>query len=349
MKTRAAILWQLNKPLIIDDVQIPALKRGQILVKIYYSGLCRAQYNEMIGLKGPDRFLPHLLGHEASGVIVEIGAGVRKVKNGDYVCLSWIKGLGLDGINSAYLWRGHSVNAGAVTTFSDFAVVSENRVTRIPKAIPPKLAAIVGCAIVTGCGIMDNTLSVLRGSSLAVFGAGGIGSSVILGARRRGCKNIIAVDIGPAKLKFAKRVGATHTIDGTRKDVLKDIFAITGQGVDYAVDASGNKVAMETAFSSIKTKGGVCVIAGNLSKEEKISFHPFDLIQGKRIMGTWGGESKPDQDIPRYVRAYLRGTLPMDVLITHEYALENINQAFGVLVKGQAGRIVIKMNNSPLK
>jgi S-(hydroxymethyl)glutathione dehydrogenase/alcohol dehydrogenase len=216
MKTRAAILWQSNKPLIVDEVEIPALKRGQVLVRILYSGICRAQYNEMIALKGPDKFLPHLLGHEASGFVVDTGAGVTKVKGGDYVCLSWIKSKGLDALNSQYKWGKRIVNAGAVTTFSDHTVASENRVVKISKTFPADSAAIVGCAIATGCGIMNNTLHAARKSSVAVFGVGGIGLSVIMGAQRRGCTPIIAVDISDTKLKFARRMGATHLINASK-------------------------------------------------------------------------------------------------------------------------------------
>ena len=158
MKTKAAILYELNKPLVIDDVEIPELKRGQVLAKILYSGVCRAQYNEIIGLKGPDKFLPHMLGHEASAIIDEVGEGITKVKKGDYVALSWIKGDGLDGINSQYKRGTQVINAGGVTTFSEYAVVSENRVTKISKRINPEAASIIGCAVATGCGIIENTL-----------------------------------------------------------------------------------------------------------------------------------------------------------------------------------------------
>lgn len=342
MKTRAAILWQTHKPLVIEQVEIPRLKRGQLLVKILYSGVCRAQYNEMIGLKGPDKFLPHLLGHEASGFVVDTASGVSKVKRDDYVCLSWIKGQGLDALNSQYKLGSHIINAGAVTTFSDYAVVSENRVIKIPKTAPADIAAITGCAVATGCGIINNTLNAIKKSSVVVFGVGGVGLSVILGARHRGCSTIIAVDVLDSKLKFAKRSGATHLINASRSSVLKSISAILPQGADYAVDASGNKTAMENAFASIKTTG-VCVIAGNLGKDERIELHPFELIKGKRILGTWGGETRPDRDIPAYLKAYSRGVLPINKMITHRFPLEDINKAFEVLVKGEAGRIIIKM------
>jgi len=346
MKTRAAILWQLHKPLVIDEVEIPALKQGQVLVKIHYSGVCRAQYNEMIGLKGPDKFLPHLLGHEASGVVVDTAKGVAKIRKNDYVALSWIKSRGLDALNTQYKLGKHLINAGAVTTFSDYAVVSENRVIKIHPTSPMEVAAIVGCAIATGCGIINNTLNADKNASVIVFGAGGIGLSVILGARHRGCSTIIAVDVLDSKLKFAKRMGATHLINASKSPVLKSIAAILPLGADYAVDASGHKTAMENAFASIKEKG-VCVIAGNLGKDEKIEIHPFELIKGKRIIGTWGGETQPDRDIPAYLKAYAQGQLPIDRLITHRFALEDINKAFEILVKGEAGRIILKMDCHP--
>jgi len=345
MKTRAAILWQLHKPLVIDEVEVPALKRGQVLVQVLYSGICRAQYNEMTGLKGPDKFLPHLLGHEASGIVVDTGAGITKVKKGDYVCLSWIKGAGLDAFNSRYKLNGRLINAGAVTTFSDYTIASENRVTKIPKSVPAKAAAILGCAVLTGCGIMENTVAAKQGSSTAVFGVGGVGLSVILGARRRGCATIIAIDTEEKKLCLAKRLGATHTLNAKSRDLLAKISKLAPLGLDYAVDASGSRQAMENAFAAVKEKGGVCVIAGNLGKDEKIQLHPFELIKGKRIVGTWGGETYPDRDIPKYLRAFTRGILPFDRMITHCFDLQDINKAFHALTRGEAGRIIVKTSH----
>ncbi len=275
---------------------------------------------------------------------MDIGRDITKVKKGDYVCLSWIKGRGLDGMNTRYRLGRRVINAGAVTTFSDYAVVSENRLTKIPKAMPADIASIIGCAVVTGCGIIQNTLSARKGDSVAVFGVGGVGLSVVLGAKRRGCGPIIAVDIADPKLRFAKTLGATHGINAARSSVLKEVLAIAPGGVHFAVDASGSKTAMETAFACVKDNGGTCVVAGNLSKDEKIELHPFDLIKGKRIRGTWGGETDPDTDIPRYACAFLQGQMPIDKLITHRFGLEDVNKAFDVLVKGKAGRIVLAMD-----
>ncbi len=342
MKTKAAILYKLNSPLVIEEVEIPRLKRGQVLVKILCTGVCRAQYNEIIGLKGPDRYLPHMLGHEGSAIVEDIGPGVTKVKKGDYVILSWIKGDGLDAFRTAYKKNGRVINAGAVTTFSEYSVVSENRVTKITKKIPADVAAVIGCAIATGAGIVNNTLKVKTGSSIAVFGVGGIGLSAILAARQKKCSKIIAVDVSEKKLKFAKKLGATHGINAALGDVASKIKEIVPGGVDNAVDASGARRAMEGAFAAINYSGTL-VIAGNLARNEKISLHPFELIKGKKILGTWGGETIPQRDFPKYVNAYCSGQLPLHKLITHRMKLEEINQAFSLLKKGGAGRIIIDL------
>lgn len=338
MKTKAAILSELNKPLIVTEVEVPKLKEGQILVKIRASGICRAQYNETIGLKGHDKFLPHLLGHEASGEVIEVGCEVKKVKSGDFVVLTWIKGKGREGISSQYKFGNKVVNAGAVTTFQEYSVVSENRVVKIPAGIPAIIAALLGCAIPTGCGIVDKTLAVKRGSTLAVFGVGGVGGSAILGAKLSGCRKIIAVDISRDKLQFAKFLGATHTVDFRTRKASSTILS----DLDYAIEASGVKEAMEAAFESLYDQGKL-VIAGNLKKGEKISITPFDLIKGKRILGTWGGEAKPDEDIPYYAKQYLMGKLPIEKLVTRKFRLEQINDALELMGKNKVlGRTVIE-------
>lgn len=343
MRTKAAILYKLHAPLVIETVDIPPLRKGQILVKILATGICRAQYNEIIGLKGPDRFLPHMLGHEAAGLVQKIGRSVTKVQKGDYVILSWIKGNGLEAGGTQYQMNNRWINAGAVTTFSEYSVVSENRVTKISRRIPPDKAAVIGCAIATGAGIVNNTLKVREGSSIAIFGIGGIGASAILAAQMRGCQKIIAVDVREKKFDFARRLGATDVVDANSIDPLEQIRGLVDGGVDYAIDASGKKTAMELAFEAMNDQGTL-VIAGNLGKDEKISLHPFELIKGKRILGTWGGETVPQRDFPRNVRAYLQGRLKLDKLITHRLKLDDINQAFGLLEQGDAGRIIIEMD-----
>ena len=347
MKTKAAVLVEVNKPLQIEELIIPALKPGQALVKVVYSGVCHSQLNEIHGLKGEDKYLPHTLGHEGAGIVEAIGAEVEKVKPGDHVVLTWIKGHGMDVPSTTYQRSdGSPVNSGAISTFMEYAVISENRLVAIPTAMPFREASLLGCAIPTGAGIIMNTARIKPGNSVAVFGIGGIGLSAILAAELMNSAIIIAVDIYDHKLEGAKQIGATHLINASQQDPLATIMDIThGCGVDYTIEAAGNREAMETAFKSVRDNGGLCVLAGNLPHGERISLDPFDLIKGKRIIGTWGGETKPDRDIPLYVNLYLSGKLKLEKLVTHKYLLDDINQAFTALQQGKVGRGLIEMDD----
>ena len=334
-KTKAAILYELNKPLKIEELKLPRLEHGQVLVKVMASGVCHSQLNEIEGKKGPDKYLPHLLGHEGAGVVEEISDGVTKVKPGDHVVLTWIKGRGLDRPSSTYLDGDTVINSGAISTFSEFTVVSENRVVPISRDMPFDNAALLGCAVPTGAGIVFNTIKPKSGSSIAVFGVGGIGASALIAAKTAGCGIIIAVDIHEFKLQAAKKMGASVMINAAKDDVTSAIMDLTGgQGIDYAIEAAGLKQTMEQAFVSVKDNGGLLVIAGNLSQGQKISIDPFDLIKGKRIIGSWGGQTLPDEDIPKYVNLYLEEKLKIDELITHRFSLDEINDAFRALKTG---------------
>jgi S-(hydroxymethyl)glutathione dehydrogenase/alcohol dehydrogenase len=183
-----------------------------------------------------------------------------------------------------------------------------------------------------------------EGSRIAIFGAGGIGLSAILGAAMRKAGMIIAVDIFDPKLEQAKDLGATHTINARKQDALAEIMALTGKkGADFVIESAGKKETMEQAFKAVRDGGGLCVLAGNLPYGEKIAIDPMDLIRGKRIMGTWGGETQPDRDIPEYVKYYLSGQLKLDRLLTHTYKLEDINRALDDLENGKIGRALIDM------
>ncbi|MCB4790669.1 MAG: zinc-binding dehydrogenase [Elusimicrobia bacterium] len=345
MKTKAAVLNELNKPLVIEELIIPELKEGQVLVKIKASGLCHSQLNEIKGNKGPDKFLPHTMGHEGAGIVEEIGRNIKKVKKGDHVVLTWIKGSGFDVPSAIYVTSdGIKVNSGAISTFTEYAVVSENRLVKIPEEVPFKDASLLGCAIPTGAGIIKNTVKLQPNHSLAVFGVGGIGSSAVLYAASIGCSKIIAIDINDSKLEFAKRIGAKYTLNSKKEDVISKIKKFSdGKGVDYSVECSGVKEVMEMAFNSINNKG-TTVIAGNLKHGERISINPFDLIVGKKIIGTWGGETYPDVDIPVYIELYLSKKLKLNELITNTYDLQNINTAFADLEQGKVQRAVIVFN-----
>jgi len=349
METTAAVLTKINQALEIQELVIPSLKEGQVLVEIAYSGICHSQLNEIHGLKGEDRFLPHTLGHEGSGVVLEAGPDVTKVKPGDHVVLTWIKGLGHDVPSTQYARKdGTIVNSGAISTFMTHTVISENRLVPIPKEMPLKEAALLGCAIPTGAGIVKNTAEMKPGKSVAVFGLGGIGLSAILmagqlNAGNRNPVNIIAIDVIDAKLALARKVGATHTINAQSCDVLEAVMELTsGQGVDYAVEAAGLCQTMEWAFRCVRDNGGLCVLAGNLPQGETISIDPFDLIKGKHIVGTWGGETNPDGDIPLYIKSFLANEMNLTFLIAQSRPLLQINEAIREMEAGQVGRCLIE-------
>lgn len=342
---KAAVLYQTNSPLVIEDLTIPEVSYGQVLVKLVASGICHTQILEIEGKRGVDKYLPHTLGHEGSGIVEAIGAGVKKVSVGDYVVVSWIKGSGLESSPPVYYNKNKlKINSGLLTTFNEYTVTSENRLTPIPKDIPLQLAALLGCAIPTGAGIIINTLKVHKDSSIAVFGCGGIGLSAIHMASIVGVRKIIAVDIHNEKLSLAKKLGANYTLNN--ENIINQIMEITdGLGVDYAIESAGIKETMEQVYESINMTKGIAVLAGNLPKGEKISIDPFHLICGKKIIGTWGGETNPDVDIPKYVNLYKEGKLKLQDFITHRFKLEEINEAIKIFKNPDVGRIIIELGN----
>lgn len=343
MKTTAAVLVESGRPLEVAELDFPRLKAGQAVVEIAYSGVCRTQLMEARGERGPDPWLPHCLGHEGSGTVWDAGPRVRKVKPGDRVILSWIKGGGLDGGGTVYRWGGREVNAGGVTTFMRHAVVSENRLTALPEGFPMREAALLGCAVATGFGAVFNTLAVGAGESVAVFGAGGIGLCAVAAARAAGARPLIAVDLRPERLGLARRFGATHAVDAGAGDPVAAIAALCPGGVDGAIEATGRTAVMAQALASVRARGGRAVIAGNAAYGEALSFDPGELNLGKRLLGTWGGDSDPDRDYPRYCRLIGDGEVKVAALIAGSYALEDADRALGDLEAGRAVRPLIDM------
>jgi S-(hydroxymethyl)glutathione dehydrogenase/alcohol dehydrogenase len=342
---KAAVLYEIGKPLVVEDgIEIPALEPGQVLVKVAYSGVCHSQLMEVQGKRGEDLYLPHLLGHEGSGVVIDVGHQVSKVHRGDKVVLTWIKGQGANCAGTKYR-KGHlTINAGAVTTFNDYAVVSENRCVKIPDRIAMDVASLLGCAVLTGAGIVLNTMRPTDANTIAIWGAGGIGLSALMAAKLCDCNLIAAVDVDDTKLALAGELGATHLINAKTQDPLKQVYALTnGLGVDFSVEASGRACTIEQAFQSVHKGGGLCVFATHPPAGDKINLDPFDLICGKQIRGSWGGEAVPDQDIPRFIQFYQKGKMPLEKLITHRFPLEQVNQALDELVQGTVGRALIEM------
>ncbi len=329
MKTKAAVLRNVGGPLIIEELEIPALKSGQVLVKIMYSGLCRSQLNEIAGRKGRE-YIPHLLGHEASGIVIDIASDIKKVRTNNFVAISWLKGWGLDSSGAQYKSSAGIVNAGPVATLSEFAIVPENRVVKISETIDSRVASILGCAVLAGMGMVDELDASPENKKIAIWGIGGVGASALMRAIYKKFLTT-AVDVVDWKLNWAKEIGSCNALKPQQ---------LTTKDFDFALECSGNKKAMEGAFDCLKYSGRL-VIAGNLEPGEKFSINPFELIKGKTISGSWGGGSIPDRDIPIYVSDYKRG-LPIEKLITREYNLDDINCALEDLADGKLIRGVVK-------
>lgn len=337
MKTLAAVLVELGQPLELAELDLPPLKPGQVLVEIVFSGICHTQVLEVRGYRGDDRYLPHCLGHEGSGVVREAGSSVTKVKPADCVILSWIKGSGADIPGTTYRWRDRTVNAGAITTFSRYSVISENRLTVLPEGIAMREAAALGCAVPTGLGAIFNTAQPRPGQSIAIFGVGGIGLCAVAAAAISGCVPIIAVDILQEKLALAQRLGATHAINGDSDNVVEAIMRLCPGGVDFAIEASGRPEVMVQALGSVCNQGGTAVVIGNARQGEYMQLDPKQLNLGKRLLGTWGGDNWPDRDYPRYCKLLSSGKLNLEPLLSKAYALREINNAIDDL---EAGRVV---------
>ncbi|RLB83499.1 MAG: alcohol dehydrogenase [Deltaproteobacteria bacterium] len=343
MKTTAAVLIELGKPLVLAELDIPVLKPGQVLVQIAFSGICHTQILECRGYRGEDRYLPHCLGHEGSGVVQDVGPGVTKVKAGDRVILSWIKGSGANVPRTVYQWGSRTVNAGGITTFGRHSVISENRLTVIPGDISMREAAFLGCAVPTGVGVVFNTAQPRSGQSIAIFGTGGIGLCAVAGATIAGCTPIIAVDIQYNKLMLARQMGATHCIHAAEVDPVEKVKQVCPNGVDFAIEASGRPEVMLQALYSVRDQGGVAVVVGNARHGEQVELDPKQLNLGKQLRGTWGGDNSPDRDFPRYCRLLSSGKLNLDPLLSKIYRLSEINDAIDDLEAGQVVRPLIDM------
>ena len=343
---KAAILYETGHPLVVEsEIELPPLKAGQVLVKVHFSGVCHSQLMEARGKRGDDPYLPHMLGHEGSATILEIGPKVTRFKKDDNVILTWIKSLGANVSQTQYKKGNQVINAGGVTTFSEYSIVSENRCVLLPEGIPLDVASLFGCAVLTGAGIVTNTIKPEKNNRLAIFGLGGIGLSALMAACLYDCQTLIAVDIEQDKLNLAREFGATHLINSSNEDPVKRIKEITGgQGADYTIEAAGVVKTIEQAFQSIRKAGGKCVFASHPSSNEKIMIDPFDLICGKEIIGSWGGDSKPEQDIPKFAKLYLEGKLPLEKLLTRRYSLDQINEALNDLEQRKVGRPLIEFN-----
>jgi len=343
--TQAAILVAQQQPLVVDTIELPnQLEVGQVLVELKTSGICGSQLGEIDGVKGPDRFLPHLMGHEGFGVVLEIGPGVRSVKPGDCVVLHWRPGAGIQADPPKYRWRGQPLNAGWVTTFNRHAVVSENRCTKVPAATDPEAAALFGCAITTGFGVVENNARLRMGESVVVFGAGGIGLNIIQAAALISASPIIAVDLHDSRLELAQQLGATHTVNSAKGDAAALIKQALGdQPLDVFIDNTGVPSVIEMGYQLTQREGRV-ILVGVPRQGQNLNVYSLPLHFGKVLSGSQGGECQPERDIPRYLRLLERGNLKLDRFVSARFPLEEINTAISTMRDGAtAGRVMLTL------
>jgi len=342
---KAAILVSSHHPLAVAEIELPyELAAGQVLVKIHYSGICGAQINEIEAAKGPDKFLPHLLGHEGSATVLEVGPGVKTIKPKDNVVMHWRPSDGIQAATADYKWHGKKVNSGWVTTFSEYSIVSENRLTVIPSNFDLKLAPLFGCAVTTAMGVVNNDAHLKVGQSVVVFGVGGVGLNIVQAADMVSAYPIIGIDIIDRKLEMAKLFGANYVFNSRQTgDLAGEIRNIVGAaGVDVVIETTGNPRVIELAYD-LTHPDGKTILVGVPKKGDNVSIYTLPIHFNKVLKGSHGGNAVPHIDIPRYIRLVEAGKLKLDGLITHEFKLDDINEAIKLVKSGEAGRVLISM------
>lgn len=341
MKTAAAILVEQKKPLVLDEVELPTLGFGQVLVDIKASRICGSQIGEIDGVKGPDKWLPHLLGHEAGGIVREVGPEVRHVKPGDRVVGHWRPGRGIEARGAVYQWQGRNCNAGPITTFQQFAVLSENRVTVVPADTDFEVCCLLADTLTTGFGVINNDAKVKIGEAVVVIGCGGIGLGTVLGAKLVGAHPVIAVDVQDHKLAVAANYGATHTLNSTKEDFGQAVLKILGGArPDVVVDGTGNPAVLEQAFALAGNFARV-VGVGVMAHDCKISLNTLPLHLGKVLRGSHGGESLPADDIPRYLRMMRDGRFDPSGFVSHRISLAEVNEGIAKMRSGEVIHCII--------
>ena len=359
IKCRAAIFVEPNKPLVVDEVEMPDPAPDQVLVKLFASGVCHSQLHTMSRAPRPGRRLPALLGHESTGVVAAKGRDVRHVKEGDHVMTTWVDRdnsttpLSLvdhtlnDRAQYVATWKGQEVLHSAAT-WAEYALASERVVLPMPKDIATDVTAIIGCAVMTGAGAIINTLQVRPGQSVAVFGAGGIGLCAIAAAAIVDAHPIIAVDVIEEKLAFARRFGATHAVNARAADAVQAIRELSRGGVDFAIDAIGLPQTQEQILRAVRVgysglnRGGTALLVGITPPGARAVLDTALFAGNRSFTRTSGGDCRPDRDFPIFVRWYREGKLKLDELVTQRYTLDQINKAVDDLEHGRIlGRGVI--------
>jgi Zn-dependent alcohol dehydrogenase len=362
IKARAAILVEPNKPLVVDEVELPEPAPDQVLVKLLASGVCHSQIHTMRRPPRPGQRLPALLGHESTGVVIAKGRDVKHVKEDDHVITTWVdrdnsttdQPLVAHALNDrgqfVAKWRGEEVSHSAAT-WAEYALAQERMVVAMPNGVPTDVTAIVGCAVMTGAGAIVNTLQVRPGESVAVFGAGGIGLCAVSAAAIVEAYPIIVVDVAEEKLEFARRFGATHTVNARNADPVQIVRELTAGGVSYAIDAIGLPQTQEQILQSVRpgysglNRGGTALLIGITPPAARAILDTSLFIGSRTFTRTSGGDCRPDRDFPVFLRWFREGKLKLNELVTNRYKLEQINEAVDDLEHGRIlGRGILTYN-----
>jgi len=364
VQTKAVVVREVGS-LSVETISLDPPKSTEILVRMHAAGVC---HSDLHTLRGELRAQPPLvIGHEGSGIVEQVGADVKRIKPGDRILVNWIpacrncgpclqgypnqcerladttlKGYLPDGTSRLRTLDGiqlkHYLSSA---TMAEYIVIDEASAVVVPEDVPFEIAAIVGCAVVTGFGAVVNTAQIKPGSSAAVIGCGGVGLSMLLGCKLAGCNPLVAVDVVPAKLDLARKMGATEIINASQGDVVDRLKMIPGKGPSYVFDSVGSVITVPQAIMAARPRGTI-VVAGMYAAKIEISIPIGPLIfQEKKLMGSFVGSSNPLIDLPKIIELYRDGLLDLDPLVSQRYPLADAQRAFNDLEAGQAGRGVI--------
>jgi NDMA-dependent alcohol dehydrogenase len=362
---KAVVLYETKQPLRVEEVELDGPRQGEVLVRVAAAGVCHSDYHFMNG--DLPITLPCVIGHEGAGIVEEVGAGVSAVAPGDHVVMLFRASCGrcafcqrgtpalcamagqlrntgrmLDGTSRFHRAGADLHHFLGVSCFAERTVVPEQGVVKIKPEVPLEVAALMGCAVMTGVGAVMNTARVEPGASVLVIGAGGVGLNVVMGAVLVGANQVIVADLLESKLELARSFGATHVINAREEDVVAAVRDLTGgDGADYAFEVIGNPKTMATAYQSVR-RGGTAVAVGIPPFGSEMTINAGELVyQEKTLKGSYYGTSRPHADMPRLLDLFLAGRLPIDRLVSRSYPIEKVNEAYDALLAGEVARSVL--------